>query len=141
MRAVVVDASVVIPLYFGEELSEQAAQLFRQDGDLLAPDLIWCETANAIWKRHRRGQISQPDACEVTRKILNLPLSIHESEDLVSDALKVAMQYDRTTYGSLYVALAIRTDSTMVTADKRLVNALADSPLKKYVRWLGDLKL
>ncbi len=49
------------------------------------------------------------------------------------------MQYDRTIYDSLYVALAVKTNSKMITADKRLIDALAGSPLEKYVMWLGEL--
>ena len=50
------------------------------------------------------------------------------------------MRSDRTVYDGLYVALAVKTDSVLVTVDKRLINALAGSPLEKYVEWLGDVQ-
>jgi len=140
MKLAVVDACVVMKLYFKEKHSAEAEWLFQQDTSLLAPNIIWPECANVIWKQHRRGDLSQKNVAAIAQEMLNLPLRIHDSADLVQDALKVAMQYDRTAYDSLYVALAIKTDSTMVTADKRLVNSLAGSPLEKYVQWLGDLK-
>jgi len=140
MRLAVVDASVVVQMYFEEDHSAEAEWLFRQNKVLVAPDMIWPECANAIWKRHRRGNLSKADATDIADRVMRLPLRIHASVDLIQDALKLAIEFDRTVYDSLYVALAVETESTMVTADKRLVNALAGSPLEKYVQWLGDLK-
>lgn len=138
MKIVVVDAGVVAQLYFEENHSAETERLFQQAEDLLAPDLIWSEAANAIWKRHRRGNLSQEDAAGIIDQILSLPLRIHASSDLVPDALNLAMQLDRTAYDSLYLALAVKSKSVMVTADKRLVNSLAGSPLEKYVEWIGS---
>jgi predicted nucleic acid-binding protein len=45
---------------------------------------------------------------------------------------------DRTVYDCLYLALAVKTKSVMITGDKRLVSALADGPLAKHVVWIGD---
>jgi len=80
------------------------------------------------------------EASTLLADFVRLPLQITPSEKLIQSALQIAMQYDRTVYDSLYVALAVKTGSTMITADKRLINALADSPLEKYVKWLGDVK-
>lgn len=140
MKLAVVDASVVVQLYFEEDHSAEAEWLFRQDKSLIAPDMIWPECANVIWKRYRNGNLSKANATGIADKILGLPLRIHASVDLIQDALKLAIEFDRTAYDSLYIALAASTKSVMVTADKRLINALAGSPLEKYVAWLGDVQ-
>jgi predicted nucleic acid-binding protein len=140
MKVAVVDASVVVQLYFEEDHSAETERLFQQAEDLLAPDLIWSEVANVIWKRHRRGDLSQEDASGIIDQALSLPLRIHASSDLVADALNLAMQLDRTAYDSLYLALAVKSKSAVVTADKRLVNSLAGSPLEKYVGWIGSVQ-
>lgn len=139
MKLAVVDACVVMRLYFEGKHSAEAERLFLQGIRLLAPDIIWPECANVIWKQYRYGDLSEKNAIAIAEEMLSLPLRIHDSSDLVQDALQIAMQYDRTAYDSLYVALAVQTDAVMVTADKRLVNALAGSPLEKYIRWLGDM--
>ncbi len=141
MKRAVVDASVLIKLFFEENHSEAAERHVQAAEELLAPDLIWSEVANVIWKRHRRGDLSEEDAAEIAARIIDMPLHIHPTIDLIPDALHLAMQFDRTVYDSLYVALAVRTESVMVTGDERLVNAMADSPLKEYMAWIGDENL
>jgi predicted nucleic acid-binding protein len=44
---------------------------------------------------------------------------------LLDDALNLAIDYRRTVYDSLFVALAIREGCQLITADERLVNAVA----------------
>lgn len=137
MKTVVIDASVVVKLFFEEEHSKAAEQCVARADELLAPDLIWAETANVIWKRQRRGDLTADAALDLARHILALPVAIHPSADLVSDALYLAMRLERTVYDCLYLALAVRTASVLVTGDLRLVNALAGGPLAKHIAWIG----
>jgi len=138
MKTVVLDASVVVKLFFEEKDSKAAEQCVAQAEELLAPDLVWVETANVIWKRQRRGDLTADAASDIARSILALPVVIHPAADLVPDALELAMQLDRTVYDCLYLALAVKTKSVMITGDKRLVSALADGPLAKHVVWIGE---
>lgn len=140
MKRAVIDASVVIKLFFEEEHSDAAEQCVQAAGELLAPDLIWAEAGNVIWKRQRRGDISQEDAAQIAGQILGLPLRTHATADLVADALDLAMRFDRSVYDSLYLALAVKSGSILVSADRRLVNALAVTHLAKHVAWIGDIR-
>jgi predicted nucleic acid-binding protein len=58
---------------------------------------------------------------------------------LAPEALDLAIRFDRSVYDCLYLALAVRTKSVMVTADHRLANALAGGPLGKHVAWIGGV--
>jgi len=58
------------------------------------------------------------------------------SRTLMTEALGIAFTYDRAVYDCLYVALAVRSKSQMITADERLANALA---AYLPVKWLGAL--
>ncbi len=138
MKRAVIDAGVLIKLFFEEDYSGVAERFIQATQELLAPDLIWSETANVVWKRYRRGDLSHEDATGIAAQIVGMPLRISPSADLIPDALDLAMQFDRTVYDGLYVALAVRTKSVMITSDQRLVNSLAGTPLEKNVAWIGD---
>jgi len=137
MKTVVLDASVVVKLFFEEEDSKAAERCVARAEELLAPDLVWTETANVIWKRQRRGDLTADAAIDIARSILALPVLIHPTADLVPDALELAMRLERSVYDCLYLALAVRTQSVLVTADQRFVKALAGSALEKHVARLG----
>ncbi len=139
MRRCVIDASVLAKLFFDEPHSDAAEWCLRRYDDLLAPDLVWVETAAVIWKRQRRGDISPEDAGAIVAQVLQLPLNIHGGSGLVPDALDLAVRFDRTVYDCLYLALAIKQRARFVTADQRFVNAVSGTPASSHVMWLGDL--
>jgi len=137
MKAVVIDASVIAAAFFPEPHSVAAKALLASGDGLYAPDLIYAEVANVIWKRHGRGDIDDQDAADLLSDVMRLPLKITPSEQLVGPALELAMRTGRTAYDCLYVALAVQIKTTMVSNDRRLVNALARGPLKDHITWLG----
>jgi predicted nucleic acid-binding protein len=137
MKPLVIDASVVAAAFFPEKHTAAARSLLLAGGALHAPDLIYAEIANVIWKRHRRGEIDGDEATGLLSDILDLPLEITSSEELVGGALELALRTERTVYDCLYLALAVQRKTTMVSGDHRLVNALADGPLKDHVAWIG----
>ena len=63
---VVVDASVAVKWFLPEVHAEAARQLLRDKMTLLAPDLIWAEVANALWRKWRDREL----AAEVVKGIL-----------------------------------------------------------------------
>ena len=141
MNRCVIDASVVAASLLQEELEEYSSALLASNRVQMAPAIIFAEIGNVLWKRFRRQEINEVEASTLLAEFFRLPLRITPSEKLIESALQIAMQYDRSVYDSLYVALAVETDSTMVTTDKRLVNSLAGSPLEKYVEWIGNVRL
>ena len=138
MTACVVDASVAAAAFFPEDHSDAARELLASGRTLHAPDLIWAELANVIWKRYRLSEIDVPEAEDLLADFLALPLRITPSDGLLEAALELAMRTGRTVYDCLYLALAVKTDAVMITADRRLVRALADGPLKPHIAWIGQ---
>lgn len=139
MKTCVVDASVVAAAFFQEEHAESARALLVGKRELHAPDLIYAEVANVIWKRHGRGEIDENEPGQLMADVLRLPLRITPCGSLVEAALGLALRTRRTVYDCLYLALAVKTRSVMYSSDKRLVHALADGPLNKCVAWIGAL--
>jgi predicted nucleic acid-binding protein len=133
MKTVVVDASVAVKWFLPEEGSEQAESLLGGKFRLIAPDLLWTEVANVLWKIARRGSMTADEAQQMLRDASAMPIEIAESLPLLPEALRIATAADRSVYDSLYVALAAREKASMVTADRKLVNALADTEWARRV--------
>jgi predicted nucleic acid-binding protein len=141
VTTVVVDASVAVKWCLPsrrEELVAEAEELLassrRDEVRFLVPDLFWVELANALWKAVRRAEMSSDNAASAMSFMRDLGIATLPSLDLVPQALDLAISHSRTVYDSLYVALAIQSDSELITADERLANALA---ARFPVKWLG----
>jgi predicted nucleic acid-binding protein len=139
LTRVVVDASVAVKWLLPEAHSEAAARLLRGDQDLWAPDLIWAEIGNVLWKKWRLGELSPETGAALLEDFRRFPLSIQDSEPLLDQAWKIACELGRTFYDSLYLALAASQGCSLVTADRRLWNALQQGPAGGLVIWVADL--
>jgi predicted nucleic acid-binding protein len=138
MNRCVVDASVVAAAFFREEHAETARRLLLSDVELYAPDLIYAELASVVWKRRRRGELAEEEAIQLLADMLTLPLVVAPSRELADGALQAALRTGRTVYDCLYLALGAKLQTVMVTADRRLANALSSGPLEKHIAWIGD---
>jgi predicted nucleic acid-binding protein len=140
----VMDASVLIKFYVPEILSDRAERLLakveKKDIDLLAPDLIYPEAGNILWKKQRLKELTRSEVEEITDAILSLPLKIESSQSLLPLALDIAVAYGITVYDAVYVSLAKVYEATLITADRKLVDVLAKTDLKDSIIWLGSYK-
>jgi predicted nucleic acid-binding protein len=135
----VVDASVVIKWHVTEIHSDAAQRLLADDGPALhVPDLMFPEVGNILWKKIRRGELTEEQARGIAHLVVAAPLEVHPSAPLMEAAFEIATRTGRTVYDSLYVALAVRLDCRLVTADERLRNALKEGPLGDYILWVED---
>ena len=144
MRSFVVDANVAVKWLLpaaGEPLSPQANRLLdlhvRRDLHLLAPDLLWTEIGNSLWKAVRQGRMTPTATEQSLLHFRDLMIEILPSADFLVPALQIAAAHDRSVYDSLYVALAVHAKADLITADERLVNALGS---RFPVRWLGSFQ-
>lgn len=140
MRRFVLDASVAVKWFLPEADSEAAQQLLSRDYTLLAPDLIFSEVGNILWKRVLRGELTPEEAEIVLQTFGGIPIEIHDSWPLMLLALEIACQTRRTVYDSLYLALAWHQSAVFVTADAKLVNSLQSSPLASLICLVTEVK-
>ena len=75
MSVFVVDASVVVKWFVPEIHSDAARQLLVLPHEYIAPDLLFAETANTIWKKIRRQE-----------------LTAEEGQQLVADIRQIAVE-------------------------------------------------
>ena len=140
MSAVVVDCAIAIKWFVPEELSAEAEGLLDGTRDLLAPDLLFAELGNVLWKKVSRQELTTAEARAVLSGISRVPLAVTPSRDLTEAALEIALAHGRTVYDAIYVALAVARDCALVTADERLVRALGGGPLARHVKSLAELQ-
>ncbi|HEV7266189.1 MAG TPA: type II toxin-antitoxin system VapC family toxin [Falsiroseomonas sp.] len=114
----VLDASVVIKMVVAEPGSDAARRL--RGLRLAAPDLIWAECANILWKAVRRGILEAPQAELACATLLRLPFEVVPSAGLLPAALQRAVTLDHPACDCLYLELAATLGLPLVTADRRL---------------------
>jgi len=127
-----VDASVVSRWFVpGEEYESQALKL-RNDYaegsvDLNAPHLLVFEVANALWKAVRRQLADVQTAVKLYKAFHNLrPEIIDLGLEDFATIMKLAVEHRLTAYDASYIVTALKTRSTLISAD----NALCDTASK-----------
>jgi len=135
----VVDASVAIKWFFPEIHSDDALRLLAQQHTLHAPDLIFSEFGNVLWKRVRKNEISKNEADATMQALLSLPMQVQPSHLLVTLALEIACGQNRTVYDSLYLAAAVALQFPLVTADAKFYRALNKGPFSAHLLWVEDV--
>jgi predicted nucleic acid-binding protein len=129
VSAFVVDASVVIKWFVPEIQREAAVRLLTLPHEYFAPDLLFAETANIIWKKVRRAELSATHGRQLAADITTIAVDTVPSRGLSEDAYRLAEATGCTAYDCLYLALAVRLKTRMITADERLAAAIARWPV------------
>lgn len=131
---VVLDASVAIKLATTEPDSYRAQPLVYCG--LHAPDLLFAEITNIIWKKQVRGDLTFELGQQALDALSSLRLTVTPSRDLMGMALELASASSHPAYDMFYVALAVRSGIPLITADTRLVGrirALSPTPSWAYL--------
>jgi predicted nucleic acid-binding protein len=136
---VVVDASVAIKWFVPEIHADAARRLLREGMTLLAPDLIWAEVANGLWRKWREQELSSETVQGILTDFRRYPLRIYSGESLYDVAWPIAQDSGRTFCDSIYLALAMSNGCLMVTADQRFFNALRDTMWGRHCLWVGNV--
>ena len=139
MSAFVVDASVAVKWFFPEAHEADALRLVRGRHDLLVPDVFFSEFGNTLWKRLKRRETTPAVATRAIDELGRLFFQVHPSQALVPLALDLATRFDRSVYDSMYLAVAVLRHCPVVTADRRLHDALAEGPLRSHILWVADV--
>ncbi len=118
--AIVVDASVAIKWVVPEPDSGAAIALIGQYR-LSAPQLIYAECANILWKLARRGELSVEEVSRASMLVDDFAVHTVSMRELVPLALDLSVRLDHAVYDCFYLAMALLQDCPMVTADMTLI--------------------
>lgn len=137
---IVLDASVALAALLLEPLHRQALSLIElataEGSRCLCPDSFDAECAAGITRAVRRGRIQRESGERAWVRLAALPLERHPCQLLGLDALRIAADSGISAYDAMYVALSKAEGLPLVTADARLVRALANTEHKTVL--LGE---
>jgi len=139
VKRVVVDASVAAKWSLPEPYSDAAARLLAEDFELWAPDLLWAEVGNIFWKKWRRGEVTAEEAGALLQDFRRFPVQVLSADGLAGIAWEIATSFSRSFYDSLYLALAVDRSCPLVTADRKLYNALTGGPSPASLVWVEEI--
>jgi len=125
--SIVLDASALVKLVIEETGSSEARRVVREAFayglNINAPDIALAEALNALW-RHRVliQDLGENEFRETVNDLIALwkRITVFKSISLASKAIEIAVKYRITVYDALYLALAISTNSTLLTFDEEL---------------------
>lgn len=127
-ETLVIDASVVVKWYCEEEDTDAALlirdRFFAGKCKLTAPGLLLYEAANAI---RFNGFFSEEDRAGVVRDLYSIGIEFEcADEELMADAMEIALKRDTTIYDATYLALAKKLGCVYVTADSKFASRVRD---------------
>ncbi len=138
-----IDASVAAKWYLRDEDLVDQADWFRaqyQAHSILAsaPYLSRYEVGRSLTLASRLGRLNPSDARQELANYCALGLHMTSDPDwLIQSAAQISLTRRVGYYDSVYLALADSLGIQFVTADNKLINALAGA--LPFVHWLGDL--
>lgn len=140
MSALVVDASVAIKWIITEEDSALALRL-RHSYRIIAPQLIYAECTNILWKKVRRGEISTSIVSEFADLVADLDIDTASLRGLTALASRLSQVHDHPAYDCYYLALALTENCPFVTADQSFHRKLWQSgrPEREACMMLRDM--
>ena len=136
----VVDASVAAKWVLPESGSDEAGRLLQPPAVLLAPELLRVEVAAAITRKLRQQELSEQKTAEAyaawRKTLAQGTVQLLPDEELLDEAVELSRRLRHALQDCLYLAVAIRHDIPLVTADRTLRNRAA--PVYANVRLLTD---
>ena len=135
----VVDASIAIKWVITEAGSDRAVILL--DHGLVAPDLLFAECANILWRKWRYGLVTEQEAGIAARTLEQADIAVVPTRGYLARAVEIAAELDHPASDAIYLAVAEAFGLRMTTADHRLIRKLdqAGGRLRHLVAALSDI--
>ncbi|RLE68174.1 MAG: PIN domain nuclease [Thermoprotei archaeon] len=130
VEKVVVDASVAVKWFVPERYYERAVALrdayLRGEVELIAPDLIVYEVANAL-RFHRVYKLPPEDVVGAVRDVVNLGITRRLALEGWLKAVELSVDKGVSIYDAVYGAIALIVNGILVTSDEELYERIGDS--------------
>ena len=118
----VIDANVAAKWYLPERGSEAALELLDSPRQLFAPELIRLEVLAAITRRVRKGEATVEESrsrCQDwLRDLHEGAVTLIPESEVLHEAMELSMSVRHTLQDCMYLAVARRLGSPLITADR-----------------------
>ena len=128
----IADASVALRWFLNEPGADDAGAVFQQ-GAPMAPAFVLTEIANGLWGAVRRKRLGADAARTYVQAAPQLFGSLEATAGLYAAAYDLAVALDHPIYDCMYLALADRERTPLLTTDMRLQNKLTGTPWRNLV--------
>jgi len=128
----VIDTSVLVKYVLPAEHDDNLKRIVSLHREsiiqLVAPSFLLVECANVLWKNALRIGIPIENAIAALNNLRGINVRLVPQEDILEDALRLALNMEITVYDALYCAQ--RESAEIITEDRRLRNALDDTNIR-----------
>jgi predicted nucleic acid-binding protein len=127
----VIDSRIAVKWLTDEPDSASAISILEKyaerEIELVAPDLIFSEIGNVIWRKVTFEHFAVTDAEAAIDNLNEIVIRTISSFSLFESAFAIAINHKRTFYDSLYLAASKYLSCRFVTAPERLYNSTRTS--------------
>ena len=126
-ESIVVDSSVLFALFFPEEYSEWSEEIIKEYDEFHVPELVFLETSNAAWKRiiiFKQPSRTVLKNLRLLHKFIDNTCIIHRNIDYLQRTIELSIKLGTTIYDSLFLAIAEKYKTKILTIDRKLVEIL-----------------
>ena len=120
----VVDASVALKWYVPEENADLADDILRSGRQLIAPQIVVAEVANASWTLVRKGQLDPKQHHRIAAAIARPFDLLAPLTALLPRAAAIALELDHPIYDRFYLALGEARTAPLIADDRSLLAKL-----------------
>lgn len=135
----ILDSTVYASLIVADKFYERAKEVIRgavRSGSATL-DIAYAEAANVLWKHvFLLKRIPVEEAKVRIDRLISLmekTSKIFSSREVLSKALKIAVDNGITVYDALYLALSLKLNLKLYTFDEGLKEAIKNEDLKKII--------
>ena len=137
---IVLDSSAVVALFFREEASDRAEEVVGKYSERYTVSQVYSEVANAAWKRVRfYGEDEElvRQALDSAIEFVDGVCEVVDARELLDRAFDLSLELGITVYDALFVALAAKLNTKLVTTDAKLVEKLRGTKLESLIELIS----
>jgi predicted nucleic acid-binding protein len=138
MTRPIVDASVALNWFLASEHTPASLALLETE-HVRAPDILPAEVRGVLRTLASAGDLTTIALSAMERRLGQLAIETLPSDPHLKEAYRLAQILSEPIYSCIYLALAMATDSPLVTSDRRFYSAVRRvAATGSHIRFVGE---